>query len=293
MLQFIPVYDEDILAIRASGKLTHADYQTFLPLLEKQLATITKPSLLLELDNFTGWDLKAAKDDLDFGTDHPAAVKRIAVVGDKLWEHWMTLMTRPFLADEKIRYFDHEDLQQAWDWLREDKILAQASESPLPYQHILAAVDFSPYSKLAAKRAIDIAKRHQAQLTLLHVTQEVDPYQFYFGGPITGYEYDYDYRVVQKQNEQQLAMAHDHMKAFLAELDTDGININTEVSIGNKDSAILSYLESLNINLVVFGARKKKGLSKLLGSTAQHIHNNARCEILVVPLLDPETFERY
>jgi len=38
MLQFIPVFEGNTLAVRVSGKLSHADYQTFLPQLEEQIS---------------------------------------------------------------------------------------------------------------------------------------------------------------------------------------------------------------------------------------------------------------
>jgi len=58
MLQFIPVFEDNTIAVRASGKLTHEDYQAFLPELEKLLKEEGKVSVLFELDNFSGWDLK-------------------------------------------------------------------------------------------------------------------------------------------------------------------------------------------------------------------------------------------
>ncbi len=97
MLQFLPAADGNILAARASGKLSHEDYQNFLPKLEKEIKSLGKISLLLELDNFHGWDLKAAKDDVEFGMQHMDDFDRIAIVGEKAWERWMVAMMKPFV----------------------------------------------------------------------------------------------------------------------------------------------------------------------------------------------------
>jgi nucleotide-binding universal stress UspA family protein len=40
----------------------------------------------------------------------------------------------------------------------------------------------------------------------------------------------------------------------------------------------------------VFGAKKKKGIRKLLGSVPQYIQNHSRCETLIVPLQETTSF---
>ena len=154
MLQFIPVFDGNTIAARASGKLSHEDYQNFLPQLEERISALGKVSLLFEFENFTGWELEAAKDDYDFGMKNLANFERIAMVGDKAWERWMSLIAKPFLPSGEVRYFNRENLQDAWDWLREKEAPKQTEEQLHPYENIVVAVDFSKHSKLACKRAI-------------------------------------------------------------------------------------------------------------------------------------------
>lgn len=115
MLQFIPVTEGNTIAIRASGKLTHEDYQDFLPQLEAEIQRQGQVSVLFELDNFSGWTLDAAKDDFKFGLQSREALERIAIVGDKSWERWMTLMMKPFVPSDKVAYFQRSSLQVAWD----------------------------------------------------------------------------------------------------------------------------------------------------------------------------------
>ena len=121
MLQFLPVFDGNTIAIRASGKLTHEDYQEFLPKLEAQIEKLGKVTILLELDDFSGWDLDAMKDDFNFAISHINQIERFAVVGDKDWERWMIAMVKPFIPSSMAHYFNRENLQEAWDWLREPK----------------------------------------------------------------------------------------------------------------------------------------------------------------------------
>lgn len=49
--------EDNIFAFRLSGKLSHADYQTYLPRLEEPLEAHDRISVLLELVDFHGWEL--------------------------------------------------------------------------------------------------------------------------------------------------------------------------------------------------------------------------------------------
>lgn len=281
MLQFIPVFDGNTIAVRASGKLTHEDYQNFLPQLEEQIKEFGKVSMLFEFDNFTGWELEAAKDDFKFGMKHLADFERIAMVGDKGWEHWMALMAKPFLLSGKVRYFNRENLQDAWDWLREKQEFEKAAEQLQAYNNIVVAVDFSLYSKHASKRAIELANYYQASLTLLNISPQITPYPPY--GAMGMYVNTPDN--LEEQNQHFIEVAESQMKVFVKDLYTD-LALNTKVISGETSSSIVSFLEAQKVDLVIFGAKKKKGLNKLLGSTTHYVQNHSRCEILIVPVLD-------
>ncbi|MCL1083100.1 MULTISPECIES: STAS/SEC14 domain-containing protein [Shewanella] len=283
MLQFIPVFDANIIAVRASGQLTDADYQNFLPQLETQIKRLGKISLLFEFDNFSGWDLDAAIDDVKFGMKHLSDFDRIAMVGDKSWEHWMALIAKPFLISSEVRYFNRENLQQAWDWLREKQEFEKAVEQLHPYKNIVVAVDFSLYSKHACKRAIELANYYQASLTLLNVVPEVLAYTLY-GDPV-GYNV-VDLDIIKDQNKKAIDAAQFQMKAFVNDLDTD-FPIETKVICGEINYGVVSFLEAQDVDLAIFGAKKKKGINKLLGSVAHYVQNHSRCEILIVPVQAP------
>ena len=287
MLQFLPVFEGNTIAVRASGKLSHEDYQNFLPKLEAQIKELGKVSVLFELDDFLGWDLEAAKDDFKFGMSHLDDIERFAVVGDKTWEHWMIAMVKPFMPSGLVRYFDHENLQEAWDWLREPKKLEQSAEQLLPYKTITAMIDFSLPSKHAVKRALEIAKYYHANLTILHVVQEIEPYPSMYGDGISGYIYSPD--LLLEQNETLIKHAQSQLAEYAKSLDSD-VPIKAQILSGDTKKTILSFIESSNTDLAIFGSKKKKGLNKLLGSTPQYIQNYARCETLVIPLIDTTGF---
>ena len=99
MIEQLPVQEGDTVAFRLSGKLSHADYQAFLPQLESLIEERGRLSVLLELDDFHGWDLEAAWDDFRFGMAHQGDFERIAIVGQGGLEHWMALMAKPFVGE--------------------------------------------------------------------------------------------------------------------------------------------------------------------------------------------------
>ncbi len=85
MFETIAVNAEHVVAIRISGHLTDEDYKSFLPLLKDLINREGPVSLYVDMEDFEGWDMKAAWDDVKFGITHDVDFKRIAIVVDKQW----------------------------------------------------------------------------------------------------------------------------------------------------------------------------------------------------------------
>ena len=73
--------------------------------------------MLFVMEDFHGWEPGAAWDDFRFGTSHSAQVERVAMVGEKKWQRWLTKIGSIFLH-ERVRYFDLHDLAEAERWVR-------------------------------------------------------------------------------------------------------------------------------------------------------------------------------
>jgi hypothetical protein len=106
-----------IIGFALSGKLHDEDYRIFVPAVEAALAGRDKLSLFARFEDFHGWDLHAAWDDFKFGVKHYAGFERIALVGDRRWEEWMAAFCKPFTRAE-VRYFNADEAEAAWAWLR-------------------------------------------------------------------------------------------------------------------------------------------------------------------------------
>jgi hypothetical protein len=107
-----------ILVVRVSGKLVKADYEHFVPEFERFVGLHGKLRVLFDMTGFTGWDAGAAWEDIKFDIKHFADIERLAMVGDKQWQHGMAVIFKPF-TKATIRYFDHADAAGARKWLAE------------------------------------------------------------------------------------------------------------------------------------------------------------------------------
>ncbi len=283
MFQFIPVTEKNIFAIKVTGKLTDDDYQQFLPQLTTLIHKYGPISLLVELDDFHGWEVKAAWDDFKYGEEHDKDFVRIAIVGGKSWQKWVAAIGDAF-TETKIRFFPQDKLQEAWAWLREDD-KEKPDSSPdaktesipdkiKPYTHILAPLDFSPHSNSALARATEMARYYNARLSLLHTVENI-----YYPS------LDYDPLMMDPSEFMEIdQQAYDQAVVRIEKLagSLGYPNVRHEVLWGAPKSTVLSYAEAQSVDLIVAGSHGKHGIARLLGSTANSIAHGARCDVLVV-----------
>lgn len=119
MFEILPDSHDNILGIKASGQLTDEDYQKFLiPEFEKLLKAHGKLKVLLQFEEFEGWNLKAGWDDAVFGIAHRKDFEKLALVGGPAYVEWSINLFAPFVSGE-IRHFPAQGLVAAWGWIRE------------------------------------------------------------------------------------------------------------------------------------------------------------------------------
>ena len=75
--------------------------------------------ILFNLTGFKAEKIDAFVADLKFGHKFHEKIQKMAIVGDKIWEKWITHLARPFYAKE-AKYFQSVDTAKAWSWLREE-----------------------------------------------------------------------------------------------------------------------------------------------------------------------------
>lgn len=105
-----------VVEVSVSGKLTKEDYEQFVPVIERRIAEHGKLRLLVRMHDFRGWEAAALWDDVRFDARHFNDIERLAIVGEKAWEHGMALFCKPFTTAQ-VRYFEREQESEARAWL--------------------------------------------------------------------------------------------------------------------------------------------------------------------------------
>jgi len=271
VFEFIPVNEKNILAFKAGGKLTDADYQQFLPKLENLIRKYGCVSLYVELEDFKGWEPKAAWDDFQFGVKHDRDARRIAIVGDNVLEHAGIALTNLFTSSE-MRFFNKDASQQAWEWLEETPEIPPQPEKMQDYKHILLAIDFSSISERVAQRTSRLVKQYGAKLDVLTVVEDIAYYDDEFSPMDT---------TLLVNEEAIMTNAEASLKKFAERLHF-GDDVVLEAQWGNPKWSIISWAREKDIDLIIMGTHGRHGLGRLLGSVSSSVLHQAPCDVLVV-----------
>src|SRR5579872_5541154 len=115
-LEFHEEADGKILNVKVTGKLAKADYERFVPETERLIRKHGKLRILFEMHDFHGWEAGALWQDIKFDAKHFMDIERLAMVGEKRWEHGMAVFCKPFTT-AKIQYFDDNQAAEARAWI--------------------------------------------------------------------------------------------------------------------------------------------------------------------------------
>ena len=107
-----------LVAVQVTGKLVKADYEDFVPEFERLVRQHGTLRVLFDVADLHGWDAGAAWEDIKFDIKHFSDIERLAMVGDKKWQHGMATFFKPF-TKATVRYFDHAETTEARKWLGE------------------------------------------------------------------------------------------------------------------------------------------------------------------------------
>lgn len=120
MITLLNGFPDDVVALRADGQVSMADYDTVLiPAVEDVLSRHDKVKIYYEFAaGFTGMDLGAMVEDARVGFGHLGAWKRIALVTDVDWlRHAADLFH--FLIPAETRVFALAQAAEAQTWIAE------------------------------------------------------------------------------------------------------------------------------------------------------------------------------
>jgi nucleotide-binding universal stress UspA family protein len=151
----------------------------------------------------------------------------------------------------------------------------------LAFARILVCVDGSESSIKAADHAIEVAKKHDAQLVALNVIVSQLGYAYSSGA--------FGLAGTPGAMNDLLGKAKQEAKKWFDEVEkkaaAQGIKVKAEIvaSPTSVVPAIVDYAEKNKIDLIVTGTKGRSGFTKLLlGSVASGVVTYASCPVMVV-----------
>lgn len=109
------VNNEFYLTLKATGKLTHNDYETINPMIDSALDGVNQPKIkaLIDITELEGWELRAAWDDFKLGLKHGNQFVKISIYGNKNWQELSAKIGSWFISGE-IKFFENEITALEW-----------------------------------------------------------------------------------------------------------------------------------------------------------------------------------
>lgn len=120
-IEILSESENDTLAVVISGTLTSDDYEKLRPEMDLRADANDEFDLLCELDDVSGLEPSAIRDDLMFVKDYAKSIRRMAVVTDEsILGRVAEFLGEPFAVAIGVDYERFDDRVAAWKWLRSD-----------------------------------------------------------------------------------------------------------------------------------------------------------------------------
>jgi len=141
-------------------------------------------------------------------------------------------------------------------------------------RRILHPSDFSPASRPAFRKAIELARTYRAQLLVAHVLPMVPVMPGAYISPA----------VWDDLERSQRAAAQRDLDRLVARAKAAGVRATgTLLDIGITHERIVRFARARRVDLIVMGTHGRSGLTKaLLGSVASRVISTARCPVVTV-----------
>ena len=142
-----------------------------------------------------------------------------------------------------------------------------------PFRRILYATDFSPASRAAYTKALELAKQPRTTLFVLHVLTPPSP----FLGDKLPSSYQELQWLARRDAERRLG-------AMVAKLRKGRIErVASKLVEGAPSEQIIRYANRWRADVIVIGIHGRSGLSRMfMGSVAERVLQRAQCPVLTV-----------
>jgi len=118
MFEKKPESSGNVVGYKAIGTLTASDFKKLEPEVKALVEKQGNIRMMYDMSEFKWEKAEAWIEDLKFGHEFHKKIDKLAIVGDKTWEKWITHLAKPIYAKD-AKYFKTADTDKAWAWLRE------------------------------------------------------------------------------------------------------------------------------------------------------------------------------
>lgn len=141
---------------------------------------------------------------------------------------------------------------------------------------ILVPTDFSEYSDVALKKAVELAEQYNSKIYILHVINK-EMERCYFDYCITA-------ELLNQLEEQSVKASNDKLQKQADDItQTHNLDVAFDVQIGDPSEIILREQQDKDIELIVIALHGKSGLLKnLMGSVASKVIKGSKCPVMVI-----------
>jgi nucleotide-binding universal stress UspA family protein len=140
----------------------------------------------------------------------------------------------------------------------------------VPYKKILVGVDHSYTSARIFERALKLAQIFCAKLYVVHVIPTKLPYQTSSKIEIEPEYYD----IMQEKAQDMIKLT----KKRMAETEVEG---DAFIVGGDPAVEILKAVTTMNIDLIIMGAKEKVGTLAHMGSVSKRVSEEAKCSVMI------------
>lgn len=139
----------------------------------------------------------------------------------------------------------------------------------MAFSNILVPTDGSEYTKVAVRKAMELAKLSGGKVTALYVLDQTVLTNMPMDSAVVNI-----YNTLEKEGQEAVDFVQDLGKET-------GVEVEVSIKEGAPVKVILE--ESSNYDIIVMGTLGRTGMSKLLmGSVAERVVRGADCPVLVV-----------
>lgn len=153
---------------------------------------------------------------------------------------------------------------------------------------ILYATDLSKNSSYAFLYAIDMAKKHDARIVILHAMEPIPAYAEVYGTMTDEFK--------KKQHEEMIESIRKHLQGFCkkaeAQIHSPCVELVSKilVPVGHPPEEILNAAEEEDCDAIVIGTHGKGFLAHtFLGSVSNAVLHRTRKPVFIIPLPSEKT----